>query len=202
MATGPQRTCGAGQGRRNLDEMGLALNPFDPSSAWRRKEPRASKLYGAIVAQARLPGLYRDIGLPDTLEGRFASVSLHLFAVLHRIKADGANARDLAQALTHRFTEDMEAVLRELGVSDLRVPKKMRGLASSSAALLQTLEDAYAAGQGAFAEAIAQSLPLEGDAARSCAAELAPYLTDLMQRLQARSVAQLEAGDVAFPGFR
>jgi cytochrome b pre-mRNA-processing protein 3 len=181
--------------------MGLVLNPLDPLNAWRRKKPRASKLYGAIVAQARLPALYRDFGIPDTLDGRFAAVSLHLFAVLHRIKAEGGKAHDLAQALTDRFSEDMEAVLRELGVSDLRVPKKMRGLAASSATLLQNFEDAYAAGEGAFAEAIAHSLPLEGETAQSCAAELTPYLSDVLQRLQTQSIAQIEAGRVAFPGI-
>lgn len=182
--------------------MGLVLNPLNPLNAWRRKKPRAEKLYGAIVAQARLPALYRDFGLPDTLEGRFTAVSLHLFAVLHRLKAEGEKARDLAQALTERFSEDMEAVLRELGVSDLRVPKKMRGLVASSAAMLQTFEDAYAAGEGAFADVIAQSLPLEGDAARQSAAELAPYLSDVMRRLQDQSLTQLEAGAVTFPGIR
>ncbi len=179
--------------------MGHSLNPFDPLSAWRRKKPRASKLYGAIVAQARLAPLYRDFGLPDTLEGRFSAVALHLFAVLHRIKAEGAKGRDLAQALTDRFSEDMEAVLRELGVSDLRVPKKMRGLAASSATLLQTLEEAYAAGEDAFAAAIAQSVPLQGDAVERSVAELAPYVSDVIQRLQPQTIAELEAGSPAFP---
>ena len=182
--------------------MARALNPLEPLFAWRRKEPRASKLYGAIVAQARLPGLYQDYGLPDTLEGRFAAVALHLFAVLNRLKADGARASDLAQALTDRFSEDMEIVLRELGVSDLRIPKKMRALAASSAALLETYEKAFAAGERVFVAAIAQSLPLEGDAAMHTAARLVAYLSEVMRALRAQAITDIEAGRLRCPEVR
>ncbi|MET0667438.1 MAG: ubiquinol-cytochrome C chaperone family protein [Methyloceanibacter sp.] len=154
------------------------------------------------MAQARLPGLYQAYGLPDTLEGRFAAVSLHLFAVLDRLKAEGAYARDLAQALTDRFSEDMEVVLREIGVSDLRIPKKMRALAASSAALLETYEKAFAAGEGAFVAAIAESLPLEGDAEMHTAARLAAYLSDVMRALRTQAIAEIEAGRLRCPEIR
>ena len=179
--------------------MARALNPLDPPSAWRRNELRASKLYGSIVAQARLPAFYREFGLPDTLEGRFASLSLHLFAVLDRLKAEGAETRNLAQALTDRFSEDMETVLRELGVSDLRVPKKMRGLAASSATLFESYEAALGAGEGAFAEEVAKSLPMEREPAEQTGAQLAVYLREVMRRLRAQTVADIEAGRLRFP---
>jgi cytochrome b pre-mRNA-processing protein 3 len=179
--------------------MARALNPLDPSSAWQRGELRASKLYGAIVAQARLPAFYRDFGLPDTLEGRFASLSLHLFTVLDRLKAEGDEARNLAQALSDRFSEDMEIVLREIGVSDLRIPKKMRGLAASSASMLQSYETASTGEEGAFANTIAESLPMEGEAAKQTAAQLAPCLREVMRRLRARSMREIETGKLRFP---
>ena len=97
---------------------------------WRPKEKNAEKLYGAIVAQARLPVFYQEFGVPDTLEGRFVVLSLNLFAVLHRLKGEDAQGKALSQDLADQFKDDMETVLRELGISDLRIPKKMRGLAS------------------------------------------------------------------------
>jgi len=112
------------------------LSPLIPLFSWREKDLGAEKLYGAIVAQARLPVFYQGFGVPDTLEGRFVVLSLNLFAVLLRLKAD-AETRDLAQELMDQFTADMETVLRELGIGDLSIPKKMRGLAASCAALLQ-----------------------------------------------------------------
>ena len=60
---------------------------------WRPKEKNAEKLYGAIVAQARLPVFYQEFGVPDTLEGRFVVLSLNLFAVLHRLKGEDAQAK-------------------------------------------------------------------------------------------------------------
>jgi len=144
------------------------LNPPDPLFSWRRKDASAQKLYGAIVAQARLPVFYQSFGVPDTLEGRFVLLSLNLFAVLHRLKAGGAEAQDLAQELMDQFSADMETVLREVGVGDLSIPKKMRGLVASSAALLQSYEEAYAAGEGAVAGTIARSLAPRRNACRGC----------------------------------
>jgi cytochrome b pre-mRNA-processing protein 3 len=105
------------------------------------------------VAQARLPVFYQEFGVPDTLEGRFVVLSLNLFAVLHRLKGEDAQGKALSQDLADRFKDDMETVLRELGISDLRIPKKMRGLARSSAALLRAYEEAYGAPDQAHAEA-------------------------------------------------
>jgi hypothetical protein len=105
------------------------VTPLDRLMRWRSEASTSEKLYGAIVAQARLPVFYRSFGVPDTLQG-FALLALHLFAVLHRLKA--SEGRALAQELVDRFSQDMETVLQELGVSDLRVPKSMRGLAAAS----------------------------------------------------------------------
>lgn len=46
-----------------------ALNPLYRLMRWRSEMRNSEKLYGAIVAQARLPVFYRDLGIPDTLEG-------------------------------------------------------------------------------------------------------------------------------------
>ena len=91
------------------------MNPFTPFKA---PNPDAAKLYGAIVAQARLPVFYQALEVPDTLEGRFLVLSLNLFAVHRRLKAEGEPARGLAQDLADRFTADMETVLREIGVGE------------------------------------------------------------------------------------
>jgi cytochrome b pre-mRNA-processing protein 3 len=175
------------------------LNPPDPLFSWRRKDTSAQKLYGAIVAQARLPVFYQSFGVPDTLQGRFVLLSLNLFAVLHRLKAGGAEAHDLAQQLVDQFSADMETVLREVGVGDLSIPKRMRGLAASSAALLQSYEEGFAAGEGAVAGAIAEALPLEGTLAEAAGGRLAHYLEGVVQHLEKEPLSALSAGEVRFP---
>ena len=175
------------------------MNPLYPLTPWRRNDTNAAKLYGAIMAQARLPVFYQGFGVPDTLEGRFLILSLHLFAVLHRIKVEGPGARGLARDLTSRFGTDMETVLRETGVGDLRIPKTMRSLAASSAALLQTYEEALGAGEDVLAGAIADALPSKQSGSEAAARRLAHYLQAALDLLQRQNFAQLAAGEVIFP---
>jgi len=175
------------------------LNPLDRLMRWRSGERNSEKLYGAIVAQARLPVFYRSFGVPDTLPGRSALLSLHLFAVLHRVKEEGPDGRTLAQELVDRFSLDMETVLRELGVSDLRIPKSMRVVAASSQGLLRDYEAAFTAGQASFASAIAATLPDETRNAELSSKALASYLTVCVRELEQQPFASLRGGALDFP---
>jgi cytochrome b pre-mRNA-processing protein 3 len=180
--------------------MGRPLNPFPFFSAWRRDDTSAAKLYGSIVAQARLPVFYQDVGVPDTLQGRFVVLSLQLFAVLHRLRAEGPAADRLAQELVDRFGADMETVLREIGIGDLSIPKKVRALAASGAALLHAYAAALAEGEAAMAGVIAEALPLQDGASGAVAERLAHYLRDSLSLLRTQDFAALRAGEVRFPG--
>jgi cytochrome b pre-mRNA-processing protein 3 len=174
------------------------LNPLDRLRRWRSGASNSEKLYGAIVAQARLPIFYRSLGVPDTLEGRHTLLSLHLFAVLHRLKAEGADGAALVQGLVDRFSQDMETVLRELGVSDVRIPKKMRALASSMD-LLRAYESAFAKGESALAKAIAAALP-DGTANAELSSEaLASYLMTSVTALEQQTFASFKEGAIEFP---
>jgi cytochrome b pre-mRNA-processing protein 3 len=172
------------------------LNPFAP---FKPSNPDAGKLYGAIVAQARLPVFYQALGVPDTLEGRFLVLSLHLFAVHRRLTADGAPARALGQDLADRFTADMETVLRELGVGDLSVPRKVRKVAAAHAGLLEELERGFAFGDEAVAAALANALPPDQRENGTPSLRLAHYVNDCVDALGTQSVPSLAAGEVQFP---
>jgi cytochrome b pre-mRNA-processing protein 3 len=172
------------------------LNPFTPFKA---SNPDAAKLYGAIVAQARLPAFYQALGVPDTLEGRFLVLSLHLFAVHHRLKAEGEGGRVLAQDLADRFTADMETVLREIGIGDLSVPKKVRGLAAAHAGVLEELERALTSGDAAIAASLGGALPPDQRQSGASSLRLAHYVRESVSALAAQSLAALGAGKVEFP---
>lgn len=178
--------------------MTWSLNRLAALLPWRRKDAHATEIYGAIVAQARLPVFYQSFGVADTLEGRFVVLSLHLFAVLHRLKAGGAQARPMAQELSDQFTADMETVLREIGVGDLKIPKKVRRLAASGAALLRDYEEAIAKGNDALAATIAHALPLDKAPAEAAAARLTPYLREMVRHLDAQSLGNICAGRLSF----
>ncbi len=169
------------------------MNPFKPHPA-----PDSEKLYGAIVAQARLPVFYQTLGVPDTLEGRFVALSLHLFAVHHRLTAEGAPASDLAQDLADRFAADMDTVLREIGVGDLAVPKKVRGIAAVHAALLESFARALALDDATLAAAIESALPSSQRPSGSSSLRLAHYVRNAVSVLAAQDLAALAAGEVRF----
>jgi cytochrome b pre-mRNA-processing protein 3 len=97
---------------------------FKPSPA--RLAGRA--LLQAATRQARQPAFYADLGAPDTLEGRFELFSLHVALLLRRLKGRGRDAGLIAQALFDAYIQSLDDALREMGVGDLSVGRKMRKL--------------------------------------------------------------------------
>lgn len=158
----------------------------------------ARRLYAAIVAQTRLAPFYAGMGVPDTLEGRFVVLILHHFALLHRLRREGEEALPLAQELVDLFSQDMDAVYRELGVSDLKVPKKVRRICAEGHGLVNRFE-AASGDPAALRSAIAESLPVEeAGEAEAASAALTAYLTAVMAGLAAQPFAALTSGDIRF----
>ncbi|MGA8493850.1 MAG: ubiquinol-cytochrome C chaperone family protein [Xanthobacteraceae bacterium] len=180
-------------------------------------------LYGAIVAQARSAAFYADYRVPDTVEGRFDLIVLHLVLLLSRLDRRADAGRDfgqklpgqklpgqkllgqkllgqklLGQELFDAFCRDLDANLREMGVGDLAVPKRMQAFAEAfygrQAAYLAALG---AADQRAFEKALARNIFPAGDDAG--AAQLARYARAAVIRLDAQDDSALVGGEVVFP---
>lgn len=99
-----------------------------------RKDPRRATiatLYKRIATASRVPGLYAALGIPDTLEGRFEALSLHMVLALRALRQLPHPADEVAKDLTDAFFRDMDASLREMGVGDTVVPKRMKKVAES-----------------------------------------------------------------------
>ena len=85
-------------------------------------------LYGTAVAAARDPYLYADIGIPDTLDGRFDSIGLHVFLLIRRLNREAEPGPKLAQAVFDAMFADMDLNLREMGVTDLGVGRRNKAM--------------------------------------------------------------------------
>jgi cytochrome b pre-mRNA-processing protein 3 len=95
----------------------------------RRPHERAGfQLYGAAVGAARDPWLYATLGVPDTLDGRFDCVGLHVYLVIRRLNAAEPPGPELAQAVFDAMFADMDVNLREMGVGDMSVGKRNRAM--------------------------------------------------------------------------
>jgi cytochrome b pre-mRNA-processing protein 3 len=97
----------------------------------RQAADAARALYERAVAQARQPGFYTALGVPDSLDGRFDLVAVHVFLLLYRLKRERAAAAPLAQCLFDVMFDDMDESLRELGVGDLGVGWRVKAMAKA-----------------------------------------------------------------------
>lgn len=91
---------------------------------------KAEELYGKVVAAARNPWFYGPGRVADTPEGRFDLVAIHLFLVAERAMSGKTDGEALAQRLIEAFVTDMDDCMREMGVGDLTVPKRVKRAAA------------------------------------------------------------------------
>lgn len=97
----------------------------------RRRERRTAALaaYARIVERAREPDFYLGWGVPDTLDGRFEVLALHVFLVLNRLKREPGEAAVFAQELFDTMFADLDSALREMGAGDLGVGRRVQAMA-------------------------------------------------------------------------
>jgi len=99
-------------------------------------------VYNSIVAQSRRPVFYAQWGVPDSVTGRFDMISLHLALLFRRLRKGPDGSREFSQAVFDLFFKDMDRSLREMGVSDLGVPKKIQKMGNIFFGLLAAMNEA------------------------------------------------------------
>lgn len=161
----------------------------------------AIDFYGAIVAQARQPAFFTRYGVVDSPEGRTAVIILLLFPLLERLQAGDTRARRVARFLCETFVTDIDDCLREMGVGDLTVPKKVKRAAQALGERCLAYRRAAGGSEPAkvLAEELATSIPgLENDP--RAAEALACYTLGVAADLGAvPAEALLSSGSAALP---
>jgi len=165
-----------------------------------RSQPRRAAVhaaYGRIVDRARLPLFYAEWGVPDTLDGRFELLALHAFLVLNRLKREHDATAAFAQALFDTMFADLDRALREMGVGDLGVGRRVKemaaGLYGRIAAYERGLADAPA-----LPAALGRNLYGTTAASEAQLLRAADYVRRQAAALAAQPVARLLEGEVAF----
>jgi cytochrome b pre-mRNA-processing protein 3 len=153
-------------------------------------------IYGMIVAQAREPLFYRDLDVPDTVNGRFDLLVLHLWMVLRRLRTI-ENGASLSQALFDHFCDDMDANLREMGVGDLTVPKRMQAFGEAFYGRAAAYDQALTGGEEPLAQALCKNIlnGVEIEKAR----QLAFYAAAVMAVLAGLDDATMQSESWRFP---
>jgi cytochrome b pre-mRNA-processing protein 3 len=152
------------------------------------------------AAQARNPVFYADWGAPDTREGRFELLTLHVLLLARRLKGQGAQAAETCQGLIDAYFESLDISLRELGTGDLSMSKKMKKLGQAFYGRAKAIEDAF--------EAMPQETLLEEVVARTVLSEggspepFVRYVAAADRRFAETALEQFFAGETPWPQVR
>lgn len=159
-------------------------------------EAVAERLYLALVTQARQPMFFQVLGVPDTVLGRFEMISLHAFMLFQRLRdtEDGALAQDVHDVMF----ADMDRSLREMGVGDLGVGKRVKKLASNLYGRIAAYEQGLAGDDATLAAALRRNLFATADANDAQVLAVAGYLRREVAALSGQSPAALRGGEIAF----
>lgn len=164
-----------------------------------RIERAGFSLYTAAVTAARDPCLYETLGVPDTLDGRFDLVCLHAFLVVRRLQREPEPGPTLAQAVFDAMFSDMDMSLREMGVGDLSVGRRVRAMWEAFHGRAHAYEAALDQGDSpALAAALVRNVWRGGTPPPACAESLAALVRAQAACLDGQAFAALSAGEVRF----
>lgn len=165
-----------------------------------RLNPRRGAIHAAyrrIVERARMPVFYTEWGIPDTLDGRYELLALHAFLVLNRLKRDRGATEAFAQALFDTMFADLDRALREMGVGDLGVGRRVKEMATGFYGRIVAYEKGLA-DAAALGAALRRNLYGTSEPSPAQLALMAEYVLRQVASLAAEPVAALLAGEVAF----
>lgn len=164
-----------------------------------RKNSATNAVYGvynAIVAQSRQLVFYAEWGVPDTVTGRFDMISLHMALVFRRMRGTEPS-RKFSQAVFDLFFKDMDRSLREMGVGDLGVPKRIQKMGNLFFGLLAAINEAMDRNdREALALVLSRNLFEGGELDHS--RTLADYMIEQDKTLAAQPPAEISAGNITF----
>ena len=164
-----------------------------------RKDPRRpliDGLYARVGDAARREGLFAVLGVPDTLEGRFEALALHMVLAIRALRGRPGPADEVAQDLTNAFFRDLDRALREMGVGDTGVPKRMRTLGEAYYGRARAYDPLLDAGDEA---ALAEALSRNVYGGERPAAPLARYALAAAAALAGQSLDGLLGPGPSFP---
>jgi cytochrome b pre-mRNA-processing protein 3 len=159
----------------------------------------SARLYRTAVGRARDPAFYSHLAVADTPDGRFDLIALHVALLLRRLHHDRRRTDGLAQALFDHMFADMDQNLREMGVGDLGVGKRVKAMAEGFYGRLAAYDRAIAAGDGeAVALALARNLYRKSTPEPWQLRRMADYVFGCVAELDAQPVDALLGGRARF----
>lgn len=157
----------------------------------------AERLYAALVAQSRQPVFYADLGVPDSVDGRFDMILLHSFIVMRRLGREGKAGRSLSQTVYDVMFVDMDRAVREMGIGDLSVKKHVRRMMKAFNGRVAAYESGLN-DPAKLHEALRRNLygTVKDDVPADILNSMADYAVSNVQRIDSTDLALLMGGQV------
>ncbi len=169
-------------------------------SRGRDRSRQGAWIYNAIVEQSRRPEFYESFDVPDTLDGRFDLIVLHAGLYLPRLKTVRTTGKGLAQATFDQMFANLEANLRELGVGDMGVPRRVKGMLSAFYGRAAAYDTALRQGDVSALRAALQRNVYRGGAVPQPKLDaLSTYVRAAVEALKAADDAEIVAGTFVWP---
>ncbi|MBM3620107.1 MAG: ubiquinol-cytochrome C chaperone [Alphaproteobacteria bacterium] len=167
----------------------------------RRAQSRQSlaALYAALATQARSPAFYAELGVPDTVDGRFDLLVLHAWLVMQRLDEEPESG-PLKQDLFDTMFDHLDLTVREMGAQDLGVGRRIKRMAEGFQGRASAFREAWLAGnEAALREALRRNVFGKASAADDSVANLSHYIGATMACLKKADLTALLAGRIAWP---
>lgn len=161
-------------------------------------EEPARALYAGIIAQARQPAFYGSYGVPDSVDGRFDLIVLHVFLVMNRLKQERERSADLSQALFDLLFLDMDQSLREMGVGDVGVGKRIKTMVQAFYGRISAYESGLNEGEEALEAALKRNLYGTVEVSPEQLATTTGYIRAAASMLSTQALDGLLRGDLEF----
>jgi cytochrome b pre-mRNA-processing protein 3 len=176
------------------------IKPMPISSLFQRRPHRveAHTLYAALVTRAREPVFFTRLDVPDTLDGRFEMIALHVFLALKRLKDEHEATADFAQAVFDAMFADLDRGLREMGASDIGVGRRVKEMAQAFYGRIRAYEEGLAGDDATLAAALRRNLYGTVAPRPEAIAAMMRYLRKEAADLARQPRADLLAGRVSF----
>lgn len=159
----------------------------------------AVEVYAKIVAQARHQSFYGDLFVPDTIDGRFDMLVLHAFLIFSRLKGESARIDELSQKVFDEMFLDLDHTLREMGVGDISVGKRIKKMARAFYGRAQAYEEAVMAGdREKLGQVLARNLFPDDGAPPEVIAHLSQYVLAAAAGLRAQPAEDFVAARFSF----
>lgn len=165
----------------------------------RARRKQAERLHEAIIAQSRQPLFYAHLGVPDTMLGRYEMVCLHAYLVLTRLNRESEEGHRLAQTLHNLIFDDFDVALREAGLGDMGVGKRIKKLARNLHGRISVYEAGLASGDGELAAILRRNMYASADPDASELAGMIAYIKAARQEMDACPGEAMFAGNPVFP---